>query len=232
MSNKKGSSVSLIIFGLLFVALGIFLFVIQSGVSLVMLIAGIDAVFGVALIFAGIVSGGSRNNNADDNDAWSDAAQEEPVRSEPVEETAPARFVRRAPERERVEEASSAPTDASGLAVREGELRVAAKRAAEDAAQAKAVATAAVKEAKQAEAELRQAENELAQLPPSEQRSAMRRIDILAQRAAEKAEVAVEESKRAKQAISKAREAAELHSLAMDAAADAMSGEDEFAEFN
>jgi len=60
----------------------------------------------------------------------------------------------------------------------------------------------------------------------------MRQIDMLAQRAAEKSEIAVNQAKRAKLAIRNAREAAELHSMAMDAAASALSAEDEFAEFD
>lgn len=224
---KKGSSVSFIVFGLMFVALGIFLFSIESDAGVVKLISAMDAIFGIILVVSGIRA--IKPSQTAQSDAWAESeAQPEIVSSE----ESYAQSDSDKPE-ENCNTCNAAPQyDPAQLAAREGELREAAKRAADDAAVAKQAATAAINDAKAAEAELSRAEAELAQLPPVQQRTAMRQIDYLAQVAAQKAEIAVRESRRAKQAIGAARDAAELHSRAMDAAANAMSGDDEFAEFN
>lgn len=78
--NKKATCISLIIFGLLFLALGVFLFIVQSGTVVVMIIAGIDALFGVALIIGGAAtskaSSGFENRYGDsiddDDDDYAD----------------------------------------------------------------------------------------------------------------------------------------------------------------
>ena len=226
---KKSTSVSLIVFGILFVALGVFLFSAQSGSAVVLIVAALDAIFGVALA-AGGIKGLKRASDSEffgesQYDSYEEDYQDEQrdygfsvSNDEPVEY-----------ESEEYDEPVDRKAD---LAAREGELRAAAKQAAEEAARAKKVATDAIAEAKRAEEELSRAESELAQLSAVEQRVAMRQIDALAQVAAEKSEIAVRETHKAKLAIKDAREAAELHSRAMDAAAEAMAASDEFDEFN
>jgi|GEM_PF-1990098 len=232
---KKKISIGTLIFGLLFIALGVFLMLKQKDSPPVILISGLDILFGVTLICGSLLGKYSGGKKAE-NDYFADTAPAaqpvgEPELTEAVSDTAESSDEDDYFEDDILPEAPQ-DLDPAQLAAREGELRIAAQRAAEEANRAKKAATLAVQEAKQAEDELTRAEDELAQLDPAEQRAAMRRIDMLAQTAAEKSEIAVNEAKRAKLAIRSAREAAELHSMAMDAAAAALSGEDEFADFN
>lgn len=234
--EKKKSSLFTILFGLAFIVLGVFLLLNQKESPVIMLVSGLDILFGIALI------GGSALGKFTKNSApASEMFEEDTPCSEP--DTAP--FAEEAatvqdPVQDSVSEeapkdepaAMDIPSDPAQLAAREAELRIAAKRATDEAARAKKTATLAVQEAKQAEDELSRAEAELAGMDAAEQRAAMRRIDALAQTAAEKSEIAINEAQRAKLAIRNAREAAELHSMAMDAAASAISGDDEFADFN
>jgi len=234
--SKKSTAISLIIFGLLFGALGAFLFLAQSGAPVVIIIAILDIVFGVLLIFGGLKAKDAADE-IEDEDNWQ---YNEPAPQQPQMYEEPARE-RRFSSRSAAHVADPDPfeddlsmdiSDPSELASREGELRAASQRAAEEATKAKKIATKAIKDAKKAEDELDRAEEQLMQMSPAEQRSAMRHIDNLAQIAAEKSEIATKASQRARVAIQKAKDAAELHSRAMDAAADAMSGDDEFADFN
>ena len=236
--TKKSTSVSLLIFGILFISLGAFLFSSQSGAAEVAVVAALDVLFGIALIIGAVRSLKSHSVESalervayeaeDDSELLTEQPEYQSVQSE-----SPAQSVEEYFGREKLSEnLVDATVERADLAARESELRAEAKRAAEEAAKAKKIATDAINDAKQAEAELSRAEAELAGLSAIEQHAAMHQIDALAQIAAEKSEIAVRESHKAKLAIKEAREAAELHSRAMDAAADAMAGEDEFAEFN
>jgi len=226
--TKKSTSISLLVFGLLFIALGVFLFLAQSGTTVVLVVTALDALFGIALIVGGIRG---LKTAAVQNMPFDEIEENERLEDQPEYE-APDENVRQENVADYFSEEEPEEMDQFDLAAREGELRQAARQAAEEAARAKKIATDAINDAKQAEAELRHAEEALASLPPMEQRNAMRQIDALAQVAADKSEIAVRESQKAKLAIKEAREAAELHSRAMDAAADAMAGDDEFADFN
>jgi len=236
--EKKKISVFTLVFGLAFIALGVFLLLSQTGSPIIMLVSGLDILFGIALIGGSALGKFTKKNDQYDEPQYYDNESYQPDTEPYNDNERPAYnpFAEEIPDQNYFSENTEAQedllTDPAQLAARETELRIAAKRAADEAARAKKVATQAVQEAKQAEAELTRAEAELADMDPAEQRTAMRHIDALAQVAAEKSEIAVEEAQRAKLAIRNAREAAELHSAAMDAAASALSGEDEFAEFN
>lgn len=233
--NKSGNMFVFGIIGLIFIVFGIILFSSAQGTTITTIVAVVDCLFGIALIMGALTTG--KNDEAEEDEAEQDSfaqpeAQEAPARNRLyVSQTAPRKdyFSDFGDDLDLEDDTPSDPMD---LAAREGELRIAAKRAADEATRAKKTATAAVQEAKQAEERLRRAEEALARLEPAEQRAAMRKIDMLAQDAAEKSEIAVNEAKRAKLAIRNAREAAELHSAAMDAAAAALSVDDEFAEFD
>ena len=224
MKNKT-LSIGAIACGLVFIILGTALFIIQNGDAIVMIIAGLDLLFGITLVVGSLI----RKNDADDSSA---DEQENYFDDYPSYDQPSASYSDDYQDDGEDDNYSAAQIDPAELAAREGELRIAAKRAAEEATRAKKTATAAVHEAKRAEEELQAAEEELAYLDPASQRAAMRRIDMLAQTAAEKSEIAVNEARKAKLAIRSAREAAELHSKAMDAAAAALSGVDEFSDFN
>ncbi len=236
--EKKKTSVFTLIFGFAFIALGAFLLLSQTGSPIIMLISGLDILFGIALIGGSALGKFTKKNNQNnepqlyENESYQSEPESYNDNERPVCNTLAQDDSDQDYFDEDLDIQDDPFADPAQLAAREAELRIAAKRAADEAVRAKKVATLAVQEAKQAEAELTRAEAELANMDPSEQRAAMRRIDSLAQVAAEKSEIAVEEAKRAKLAIRNAREAAELHSAAMDAAASALSGDDEFAEFN
>lgn len=233
--NRTGGTFVFGLIGLVFIVLGIFLFSSPLGNVVTTVIAVIDVLFGAALLIGAFAAPGK--NAAEEEDYFEQQedmsyVSEQPRRSDVPSEPHPAPSSGNPYFDDDLNPAEDIPSEPVDLAARENELRIAAKRAAENATRAKKVATTAVQEAKQAEEKLRRAEESLARLEPAEQRAAMRKIDMLAQVAAEKSEIAVNEAKRAKLAIRNAREAAELHSAAMDAAASAISVEDEFAEFN
>lgn len=223
--KKNNSSIGLSLCGLLFIIFGIVLFCIQKGDAVLILVGALDLLLGVSLLAGSAIT---RKEEKKVAEQWDQIPVSEAPAPAPAEEQ---------PSREDyfeddMDNEPEMPTNPAELAAREGELRAAARRAADEATRAKKIATQAVQEAKQAEEELERAEQQLAELAPADQRAAMRRIDMLAQVAAEKSEIAVSEARKAKLAIRNAREAAELHSMAMDAAAAAMGGDDEFADFN
>lgn len=230
--KSKNSFLGLSLCGLLFVILGIILFCIQKGDAVLILVACLDLLLGVSLLASSAIPKKDDKQNETQQDPSPAVSAGSEFQPDASVEAAPAEDYFADDLSDDLDDDLDLMSDPSQLAAREGELRAAAKRAAEEATRAKKAATYAVQEAKQAEKDLQDAEDELANLDPASQRAAMRRIDMLAQVAAEKSEIAVSEARKAKLAIRNAREAAELHSMAMDAAAAALGGDDEFAEFD
>ncbi len=225
MKDSKGSMISGIVFGVVFIALGGFLFLLKSGSPIVTIIAVADLLFGVLLIVGAFV--GKNKNEASDAEASfeDNLRQAEPTQSYPEDND---RFADDFDEDTMATTAQPEQPELTleQLVAREFELRTAARRAANEAKLADQEARAAVAEAKRAEQEMMNAENEAHNLFGAEQQAAYSRVDRLGKEAMARSQEAAVAKKRAKAARQEAERLAREHSKAMDDAA-AMMGDDD-----
>lgn len=232
MKNKTEALLDLLV-GVLFVAVGVLLLLMNSEMTLVKIIAAIDLAFGAVLVIGGIVkiAKSAGKPAVDAADDWSDEAMQkstavdDEIWMQPVQDTQPE------PVAETVQPEPAQTVDAEALSARENELRrlvkqrrAQAREAAENAERANAAASAA-------EQALVEAENEMKYASDDQKRAYLSRIDSLADDAMEKSQQAVFATRRAKLAERALNEAVEQHRQAMDAAAEAMMAAEE-AEWN
>lgn len=236
MKNSKGESISNLIFGLVFVAIGILLFMMQNNLVIVNVIAIADIILGLALLISGIA--GMLKKGKDYGD--SELPAEAPARGEsdwdmPAEKEKPADdwgfMPAAAPqqfEEPETEEFSTVPETVESLTAREAELRKVVRRRRTEARQAAEQAEQAAAAAAAAEKRLVDAENGMKMLQGEEKRAALARIDRLADEAMDLSQQAAVAARRAKNAEISYKKAYDEHRIAMDAAAEAMAAaEDE-----
>lgn len=239
MKNSKGESISNLIFGLVFVAIGVLLIMMQNNLVIVNVIAVADMVLGLALLISGIAGLLKKGNDYGDSNF---AAEPVPARSEESDWDKPAKKEEKpaddwgfmpapapAPvQEEPAEEFSTVPETVESLTAREAELRKVVRRRRTDARQAAEQAEQAAAAAAAAEKRLVDAENGMKMLQGEEKRAALARIDRLADEAMDLSQQAAVAARKAKNAEISYKKALDEHRIAMDAAAEAMAAaEDE-----
>ena len=211
-----------VIFGAIFVAMGVFLLVLDSSNIVVKIIAGADILFGVVLAISGFVSGGS----AEDRDIDREVIDGE-IHYGDREQLRDARDRKNQPEFDEPAPAAAAAVPLAAMSLEEltaeeFRLRREARAAAQEAEDTLKEAKRANAEAKAAERELNEADERARQLIGVEQQQAFKEVDRLAAVASELAQKAAVAKKRAKVAAKTAQIAADKHAAAVDAAAEAM----------
>lgn len=236
---KKSSFISGIIFGLVFLALGVFLFTLRGENTIILIIAIADLAFGLLLLLGGII--GSRKNPAaaDIADNAGDLSYSRsyagPRRDYPDSGSSYNSTVRSAPsgneQRGRSDYHASENSfmdidfntmDADQIKAEERRLRSESRRISQEARDAVEDAKAAVERANQAERELAQAEAASRQLTGAAQQNALRDIDRLGQEAMHYSQAAAEAKQKARSLRNKSQQIALLHSQAVEAAASFM----------
>lgn len=239
MKNSKGESISNLIFGIVFVAIGILLILMKSELLIVNIIAAADMLLGLALLvsgIAGMIKKGNDNEHVVNNArrAENEAAWDTPAKAErPADDWSflpapvPAEQKREEPAEEPVE-FSTVPETVESLSAREAELRKIVRQRRADARKTAEAAEQAAALAAEAEKSLVDAENRMKQLERIDKQEALARIDRLADEAMDLSQQAAVAARRAKNAEMAYRKALDEHRAAMDAAAEAMAAaEDE-----
>ena len=227
--KKKGFMVSGILFGLVFIALGIFLFLLDGESKFILIVAIVDALFGLLLIISGIVSGKDKAavNPAPmsrQRDAWGETpavgGQEMAAATIAADESAYRNAPQPAPEQYASPDYESM-TDKE-LAAEEQRLRNEARSANAEARVAVDEAKAAIEKAKRADQDVRRAEQDARELAGVEQQNAMREVDQLGQKAYELAQDAAAAKERAVSLRNRAQKLTDEHSRVVEIAASRM----------
>lgn len=241
MKNSKGESISNLIFGLVFLAIGILLLLMKSDLAIVNIIAAADMLLGLALLGSGVIGMLKKGNDAEpmsaperaprrkEENEWDKPAKKEHAADDWDIMPAPVPVPRKEeePEEEPVE-FSTVPETVESLSAREAELRKVVRRRRADARQAAEAAEQAAAAAAAAEKRLVNAENSIRQLQGEDKRAALARVDRLADEAMDLSQKAAIAARKAKNAEISYKKALEEHRIAMDAAAEAMAAaEDE-----
>lgn len=242
MKNRKsnGSSGGAgLIFGILFIVLGVFMLFMQPDAPLmIIIIAAADVLFGLILGISALIGG--KNPQDDDSSEIGDAddapetdngdADTQAVSADQEEDSfdtdiAPDDLSASEPEVAEQENAAVAENPQEKLerlSKKEAELKAAAREAVAQAKQAKEEAEKASEAAKDAEDKLIAAEQETRLLAGAEQQAALARVDRLASKARELSQQASIAKQNAKTTAALARKAADEHNAAMEEAAQAM----------
>lgn len=231
--KKKGFMVSGILFGLVFIALGVFLLLLDGDSKFILIVAIVDALFGLLLIISGITSG--RNNAAKNpvqanrqRGSWDEppviGGQEMAAATVAADE--PAYYDARSSAPQPAPEQYASPDYESmsdqELAAEEQRLRSEARSANAEARIAVDEAKAAIEKAKRADQDVRRAEQNARELAGVEQQNAMREVDQLGQTAYELAQDAAAAKERAVSLRNRAQKLTDEHSRVVEIAASRM----------
>lgn len=239
MKNSKGESISNLIFGIVFVAIGILLILMKSELLIVNIIAAADMLLGLALLVSGIAGMLKKGNDiepaaantrkADNETDWDKPAKAEQLADDWGFLPAPVPVEQKNEEpAEKPAEFSTVPETVESLSAREAELRKIVRRRRADARQTAEEAERAAALAAAAEKRLVDAENGMKQLQGVNKQEALAKIDRLADEAMDLSQQAAVAARRAKNAEMAYKKALDEHRIAMDAAAEAMAAaEDE-----
>ncbi len=226
--KSKGESISNLIFGGVFLAVGGLLLSMRSEMIIVKAIAIADLVLGIVLFVSGII--GMRKNPSvqENNEPETEAQPQEdmdwsrdftpaaaPSKKQP-------RYDEEQPDRDEGISSAAEVGSLEALTARENELRKIVKRKRAEARQAAAEADDASARASAAEQELVNAERELKELHGIDQQAALARVDKLADRAMDLSQQAAVAARKAKMADRAYKQAAQEHNEAVDAAAEAL----------
>ena len=226
--KNKGFMVSGIIFGLVFIALGIIMFLLNNESPIILIIAIADALFGVLLMVSGITSGKKGAAARPQRDVWDETAipggQEAAAVTIATDE--PEYSNVRSNEAQPVDEYPQAPdyeamSDAE-LSAAEQRLRNEARSANAEARLAVNEAKAAIEKAKRADQDMRRAERDAHELAGVEQQNAMREVDQLSHTAYALAQDAAAAKDRAVSLRNKAQRLTDEHSRVVEIAANRM----------
>ena len=223
MKSSMSFVISRVIFGLIFIALSVFLFILGGESTLVKIISGADALFGLLLILRGIIPAlGAKKKNApaDEGNYYAAPVESDNVPDEPVVDYSTAVDTIAA-------EPEYTPADFDSMSLEEitaeeQRLRVAARDAAQRAREAAEQARIAFAQADEANAAVDQAEHEIYQLAGVERQNAIRNIQRLTDNATVLNTEAMAARENAIRLRTEADNLAAEHSRAVDAAAGKM----------
>ena len=228
---NKNSLISGVIFGLIFLALGGILFAIKGESTLILIIAIADLFFGLALVACGIISFGKKKPAAGSGPDYYDEPEPKPERDNaPLQYSAPEPSVPERTAEPEPEQPESAAPEVPAFAsmspdrIREEEMRLREEshRSSARAHQLIDEAKAAIEQANYDEEALAAAQEESRALTGAAHQNALKNIDRLARQAAESSNNAAAAKQKARAARDEARHIAELHSMAVEAAAGSM----------
>ena len=232
--KKKTEALLDLLIGILFLAVGVLLISMESGMTLVVGVAAADLLLGAVLSISGMIGMAKRTADADETaeepaEDWNNAAYEQPAEMNFVPVAAAAEETWN--ESEQTAEEPSEDVSVEALTAREAELRKLVKQRRMEARQNADAAEQANAAAAAAEQALVEAENEMKYVSDDEKRAYLAKIDHLADDAMEKSQQAVFAARKAKASERALSEAIAEHRKAMDAAAEAMMAAED-AEWN